>query len=201
MLATSGKFICRRRREGGRPLGCCRAPVLKPEQGKSKVMVAPRRLAVGRLASVFICLGLACGGSSPVEAGMSIEGSVDALQLEANGASLEDVLAGLGAKFNLHYHASAALDGSITGTYQGPLARVASRLLADYDFVIKRSDEHVEIFVFRRHGRDDTAVAANASPEDAAGGPSPASGIQPIATPGVQQTASSGGIRPRGRGR
>jgi hypothetical protein len=140
---------------------------------------------------------------------MSIEGGPDALRLEAKGASLEDVLAALGAKFNLHYHASSTLDGSITGTYQGPLARVASRLLGDYDFVIKRSAEDVEIFVFRRHGQDDRAIAANSNPQGAGGAPTSApaieqtasTGVQETASTGVQQTASTRGVRPGSRAR
>ena len=66
-------------------------------------MIAPHRRASARLASVLILVGLACGVSVPVRAGMSIEGGPDALRLEANGASLEDVLAALRARFNLHY--------------------------------------------------------------------------------------------------
>ena len=167
-------------------------------------MIARHRRAAARVASVLLCLGLtglglAFGVSMPAWAGMSIEGGPDALRLEANGASLEDVLAALRAKFNLRYQASSALEGSITGTYQGPLARVASRLLGDYDFVIKRSDENVEIFVFRRHGQDDKPIMANSSAEDAGRVPSPPPGIQQTATSGVQQTASSGAVRPRGR--
>jgi hypothetical protein len=164
-------------------------------------MIAPHRRAYAWLASVLICVGLACGVSVPVRAGMSIEGGPDALRLEANGASLEDVLAALRARFNLHYHASSALDGSITGTFQGPLARVASRLLGDYDFVIKRSAENVEIFVFRRHGQDDRPIAASSNPEGAGGAPTPAPGIQQTAGTGVQQTASTGVARPRIRAR
>jgi hypothetical protein len=90
-------------------------------------------------------------------------------------------------------HASSALDGSITGTYQGQLARVASRLLCDYDFIIKRSAENVEIFVFRRHGQDDRPIATSSEPEGVGGAPTPA--------PGIQQTASTGVAKPRIRSR
>jgi hypothetical protein len=132
---------------------------------------------------------------------MSIEGGPDDLRLEANGASLEEVLAALRAKFNLHYHAPSALDGSITGTYEGALARVASRLLVDYDFIIKRSAENVEIFVFRRHGQDDRPIAAGLNPEGLGAARAPAPAIQQPASTGVQQTASTGVVRPRIRPR
>lgn len=156
-------------------------------------MIAPHRRASSRLASVLICVGLACGVSVPVRAGMSIEGGPDALRLEANGASLEDVLAALRARFNLHYHASSALDGSITGTFQGPPARVASRLLGDYDFVIKRSAENVEIFVFRRHGQDDIPIATGSKPEGL--------GVTSMPPPGIEQNTSTALANPRIRSR
>jgi hypothetical protein len=164
-------------------------------------MIAPHCRDFAWLASVLTCVGLAWGLSVPVWAGMSIEGSPDALRLEANEASLEDVLATLRAKFDLRYHGSSALDGSITGTYEGSLARVASRLLGDYDFVIKRSAEaeNVEIFVFRRHAQDDRPIVANSSPENAGGALSPVANFHQTTNTGVRQTASTGVVRPRGR--
>ena len=159
-------------------------------------MIAAHHRAFARLAFVLILVGLVCGVSVPVRAGMSIEGGPDALRLEADGTSLEDVLAALRERFNLHYYASSALDGSITGTYEGPLTRVASRLLGDYDFVIKRSAENVEIFVFRRHGKNDRAIAATSNPEGVGASPAPAAGLQQPASTGVRQTASTGVVRP-----
>ena len=159
-------------------------------------MIAPRHRASARIASVFVLVGLACGVAVPVRSEMSIEGGPDALRLEANGASLEEVLAALGANFNLHYHVSSALEGSIIGTYEGPLARVASRLLGDYDFVIKHFDENVEIFVFRRHGQDDRAIAASSNLEGVGAPLAPAPGLQQPTRTGVQQTASTGVVRP-----
>jgi hypothetical protein len=152
-------------------------------------MIGPHRRAPSRLASVLIFAGLACGVSVPLRAEVSIEGSPDALRLEANGASLEDVLAALGASFNLRYHTSSVLDGSITGTYHGPLARVASRLLGDYDFVIKHSAENVEIFVFRRHAQDDRQIAASSNPEGL--------GVTSMPPRGIQQARSTALANPR----
>jgi hypothetical protein len=152
-------------------------------------MIAPHSRPPSRLAPVLIFVGLACNVSVPVRAEVSIEGGPDALRLEAKGASLEDVLAALRASFNLRYHTSSALDGSITGTYRGPLARVASRLLGDYDFIIKRSAGNVEIFVFRRHAQDDIPIATSSKPEGL--------GVTSMPPPGIQQNTSTAVAKPR----
>jgi hypothetical protein len=152
-------------------------------------MIAPHRRVISRLASVLMFVGLACSISLPLRAEVSIEGGADALRLEADGASLEDVLAALGASFNLRYHTSSALDGSVTGTYHGPLARVASRLLGDYDFIIKHSAESVEIFIFLRHAPDDTQIAASSNPQGL--------GVTSMPPLGIPQASSAAIANPR----
>src|ERR1700758_3758230 len=84
-----------------RKLAPARSQPPQPEDVEIQVMISPHRRAPARLAPVLIFVGLACGVSVPVRAGMSIEGGPDALRLEANGASLEDVLAALRDQFNL----------------------------------------------------------------------------------------------------
>jgi hypothetical protein len=49
-------------------------PAPQPEDVEIQVMISPHRRAPARLAPVLIFVGLACGVSVPVRAGMSIEG-------------------------------------------------------------------------------------------------------------------------------
>jgi hypothetical protein len=110
------------------------------------------RLTGRRLAPVVALAALVSGAPVPARAEVSISGGPAAIRLEASEASLEEILLALHASFNLRYRTSAALDDAVSGTYSGPLARVASQLLDRYDFIMKVSAENVEIFVFRRHG-------------------------------------------------
>ena len=158
-----------------------------------RVMIARHNRAFFRLTSFLIFVGLIFSVSVPVRAEVSIEGGTDALRVETNRASLEDVLAALRARFNLRYHTSSALDGSITGIYQGPLERVTSRLLDGYDFIMKRSAENIEIFVLQRHAQDDRTIATSSNPEAVAATPGP--------PPGIQQTTNARAARPRVRAR
>jgi hypothetical protein len=103
-----------------------------------------------------IVLALACGMPMPVRAGVSIAGEPDAVRLEAREALLADVMAALRANFNLRYRTSAVLDEKVSGTYRGPLAKVASRLLDGYDFVMKVSAGTIEVSVLRRHAHGET---------------------------------------------
>jgi hypothetical protein len=65
------------------------------------------------------------------------------------------------AKFNLRYRTDDALDTPITGTFNGPLRRVAVRILDDYDFAMKMTSEGIGVLVLRRNQRDNKpAVAA-----------------------------------------
>jgi hypothetical protein len=54
------------------------------------------------------------------------------------------------AKFNLRYRTDDALDTPITGTFNGPLRRVAVRILDDYDFAMKMMSEGIDVLVLRR---------------------------------------------------
>jgi hypothetical protein len=62
------------------------------------------------------------------------------------------VLASLRDALKLEYRTSIQLDQSITGTYQGSLQRVLTRVLDGYDFILKNSSEKIELVVLGRKG-------------------------------------------------
>jgi hypothetical protein len=83
-----------------------------------------------------------------VRAEARITGEPDAVRVEARDAPIEEVMVALRASFGLHYRSTAPLSRRITGTYEGPLQRVVTRLLDGYDFVMKASSGTVEIIVY-----------------------------------------------------
>ena len=70
---------------------------------------------------------------------MRIGGVVDAVQVEAYDSTVSEVLAALGAAFDVTFRNSPKLDHRISGTFQGSLFQVLSRLLEQHNFVVKRS--------------------------------------------------------------
>jgi hypothetical protein len=121
--------------------------------------------ACGRLASAVILAGLVCGVPMPVRAEVTIAGGPTAVRLEASGASLEEVLVALHARFNLRYRTLTALDDSISGTYRGSLGRLAARLLDGYDFVMTVSAENVEVSVVGRRAQGERPRATSSAPQ------------------------------------
>lgn len=81
-----------------------------------------------------------------------LEGSADAIRLEANQASVDEILAALGRSYQVRYRTALALDRSITGSYSGPLAQVIARVLVGYDYVARISPDAVEIAYIRPQG-------------------------------------------------
>jgi hypothetical protein len=82
------------------------------------------------------------------QAATKISGNAQAVSIQAQGSSIEEVLAALGQQFNLHYRSSADLKNRITGTYQGSLRSVVARLLEGHDFVMSSGPEGLVITVF-----------------------------------------------------
>jgi hypothetical protein len=113
--------------------------------------------AIGRLAAAALLVAGAWATLLPARAELSVAGAPTAIRLEAEDASLEEILLALQASFNLRYRTLAALDAPVSGTYRGPLAQVAAQLLERYDFVMKISAQTVDISVLRRHAESEPA--------------------------------------------
>ena len=83
----------------------------------------------------------------PIHAEARISGSSDALQIEAQDASIDEVLNALESRFGLHYRAMAALDRRMTGAYAGSLRRVLKRLLDGFDYVVKVNSGTLDVII------------------------------------------------------
>lgn len=115
---------------------------------------------------------LAAGGNAALSQ-VQVGGQADAVHIEARDATLREVLDALQANFNLGYRSNDVLDTRMTGTFDGPLRRVAARILDGYDFAMKITPQGIDILVLRQNQPDGKTVIA-ASPARASPDKSPA---------------------------
>ena len=118
-----------------------------------------------RLVALAIASGaLAASGGNAAHSQVLVDGKPDAVHIEARDVSVQEVLDALQVKFHLHYRTSDVLDTRMTGTFNGPLRRVAARILDGYDFAMKITPQGIDVLVLRQHPPDERPVAATASP-------------------------------------
>jgi hypothetical protein len=84
----------------------------------------------------------------PAWAVTQVRGQPDDMYLQAENASIGEVLASLAAEFKLTYRLSSNPGRTVTGVYSGTLQQVLVRVLDSHDYVIKNLDDSVEIVVF-----------------------------------------------------
>jgi hypothetical protein len=106
----------------------------------------------------------ASGRAAPAE--VQVGGKPEAVHLEARDASLHDVLAALHDRFNLRYRSIDALETQTTGVFDGPLSRVAARILDGYDYAMRITSDGVDVLVLRRR-QTGAAVVIAATPANA----------------------------------
>jgi hypothetical protein len=112
-------------------------------------------------------MGLAAALSvapTPLFAEAQVQGSPEAVRIETQNSSIEEVLTALGNTFELRYRSSANLAKQLSGTYEGSLQRVVARVLEGYDFVLRNNKGKIEITVLgTRNASPGAAVASSAS--------------------------------------
>ncbi|MFB9267367.1 hypothetical protein ACFFWD_30180 [Bradyrhizobium erythrophlei] len=82
---------------------------------------------------------------------VQVEGAPNAVHIEVRHSPLRQVLDAMQARFNLRYRTNDALDTPITGTFDGPLRRVAARVLEGYDFAMTVTSEGIDVLVLRQN--------------------------------------------------
>jgi hypothetical protein len=90
-----------------------------------------------------------------------VQGSPEAVRIETQNSSIEEILAALGNAFELRYRSSANLAKQLSGTYQGSLQRVVVRVLEGYDFVLRNNKGKIEITVLGTRGAAPAAAVAS----------------------------------------
>jgi hypothetical protein len=94
-----------------------------------------------------------------------VDGQPEAVHIEALDVPLREVFDALQAKFNLRYRTSDMLDTRMTGIFNGPLRRVAARILDGYDFAMKITPQGINVLVLRQNQPVAAAMPARAIPE------------------------------------
>jgi SPOR domain len=74
-----------------------------------------------------------------------VRGTPQAVVVEAQNASVEEVLVALTDTFKVRFWSAANLDKRLTGTYQGTLRQAVSQILKGYHFVVKSGRAGLEI--------------------------------------------------------
>jgi hypothetical protein len=83
---------------------------------------------------------------------LCLQGSRKGIYLEVREATVAAVLSALSTAYKISYHSSIALNETRDGVYAGSLGQVLSRLLNDYDYVIKPEKSALEVFIFDQKG-------------------------------------------------
>ena len=72
---------------------------------------------------------------SAVRAEVRLQGPADAIQLEAHDATVAEILEALHARFDMSFRGPVP-SRQISGTYDGPIRHILSRVLDGYNYMI-----------------------------------------------------------------
>jgi hypothetical protein len=110
------------------------------------------RLASLSAATVVLFAGHAYGDAT-------VSGSMDSARLEAHDSSVAEVLNAVSEAFSIRYRSSVALDHPVTGIFEGPALKIISRVLQDYDYMVRRTAAgELEVVIVKLAGRDSSKV-------------------------------------------
>jgi hypothetical protein len=146
------------------------------EPATSCAVSRSRGLWTGAAAVLTAALAL-----SPLSAfaGAILSGTPQNVKIDAQNSSIEEILVMLGHHFNMHYSSSANLANQITGTYEGSIQHVVTRLLQGHNFIVKSSVGRIEVTVLGTDKEPKTGGAqidAKAAPSAQPKPANPASG-------------------------
>jgi hypothetical protein len=93
-----------------------------------------------------IALGIALAiAPTWARAETQVHGTPQAVVVEAQNATVEEILVALTDTFKVQFKSAANLDKRLTGTYQGTLQQAVSHVLKGYDFVVRSGQAGLEI--------------------------------------------------------
>jgi hypothetical protein len=111
------------------------------------------------VAAIGALLSMTLGSAS---AATQVRGQQDDLQINAQNASIREVLDALSAKFKLTYKLPASIGRSLTGLYSGTLYQALARILDGNDYIVEVSDGGVKVIVLGASGTIATLAASQA---------------------------------------
>ncbi|MFL6796086.1 MAG: hypothetical protein ACJ8F3_01590 [Xanthobacteraceae bacterium] len=104
-------------------------------------------------------------------ADVQVSGTPEAARVVAQGGSIDEVMAALRNAFEMRWQAPMPLDRRLTGTYEGSLNRVLTRVLEGYNFVVKAGNGRLEVIVLGARSGTAVAAAGTAAKPAASGAP------------------------------
>ncbi len=108
-----------------------------------------------------------------------VHGTPQAVVVEAQNATIEEILVALTDTFKVQFKSAANLDKRLTGTYQGTLQQAVSHILKGYDFVVKSGQAGLEITLL---GAGKPVAVVGARPATKVAEAAPAAALQPTPT-------------------
>src|SRR5215475_5722311 len=96
--------------------------------------------------AIVLGLGTALVPTSAL-AELRVGGNAKAVTIDAQNASIKDILDALGKSFDVHVQTTADLQRPITGTYEGSLQKVLIRILDGYNVIMKTSNGGILVTV------------------------------------------------------
>ena len=100
--------------------------------------------------------------ASPVSATTQIDGAVDNVRVNARDATIVEILNALKSRFKLTYQAHSYDPQPLTGIYSGTLRAALGQILEGNNYVLKSSDDCLELVIFGASGQVSAAVAGSA---------------------------------------
>jgi hypothetical protein len=97
-------------------------------------------------AAVALVAGLVLPSAAALAA-TQVNGNPQDVSIDAQNSSLKDILTALSKQFGIQFQTTANLDRPVTGTYEGSLRRVVTRLLEGYNFIITSHDDQIHVTV------------------------------------------------------
>src|SRR6476646_8620677 len=85
--------------------------------------------------------------SRSASAATLVGGQLEGLQIDAQNASIREILDALSAKFNLTYKLSLSVSRNLTGLYSGSLHQALARILDGNDYILEVSEGSVTVVV------------------------------------------------------
>ena len=130
---------------------------------------------------IWLLLGISAAAAPTIAlAEVHVEGTLAAVHVTTDKDAIPDVLSAFETPFNLRYHTSVPLDGSVSSVYSGSLAHVISRLLSGYDYVIAHDQGTIDIVVWGKRGEASAPVQKPATAPGPRAAPPPGSRVSAV---------------------
>jgi hypothetical protein len=110
-----------------------------------------------RLQLTAIVLPAWCLSCGPSAAEVRLSGTPDHVVLQANDATIAEILAALRSAFDLEVKLKGTTARNFAGVYSGSVRQVLSRLLRGEDYVLHSAADGMSLVLFGRSATDSTA--------------------------------------------